>query len=167
MTTPEFELDDSWVNEIQLILKPHLHQVLFGNLRYEFASWIEERGLVANMAVVYEVPGGSTNQINIVYEQATKMFSFIDLDTHEERVTKSLPEVLNYINDMVQRIPDTRKHRLVEDIDRWAAEGLSQKDLFQKMTKLLQIEDLKGGTITLAEMKIGIAHILSLSKMKV
>ena len=58
------------------------------------------------------------------------------------------------------RIPTIRRNRLVEDIDRWATQGLSQRDLFQKMNQLLKIEDLRGGTITMQEMKHGIQYIL-------
>ena len=160
MSSVAHESEFDWVKAVREVLRPHLHQIPYGNLRAEYTSWMEEDGLISNLAVVYEVPGGSTNQINITFHEATALYAFIDLETHAERETTELDEVLAYVRDAVDRIPTIRRTRLQEDIDRWAEQGLSQKDLFQKMTKLLQIEDLRGGTITMQEMKAGIAHIL-------
>ena len=87
---------------------------------------------------------------------------YLDLDSAEERTTTSMEEVCQFISEAVSRIPDIRRRRLEEDIRRWAAEGMTQKELFQHITKLLQIEDLKGGTVTLSEMKAGIKYILEI-----
>jgi hypothetical protein len=150
----------SWVKSIRAVCLSYHHQIPYGNLRSEFSSWEEGADTVANLAIVYEVPGGSTNQINITYHEVAQQFSYLGLDAHEEKVTSSLDEVRQMVTEAVERIPAIRKRRLLEDIDRWAAQGLSQRDLFQKMNGLLKIEDLRGGTITMQEMKAGIAHIL-------
>jgi len=150
-----------WVVSVREVFAAYLHQIPYGNLRSEFSSWEEEADTVANLAIVYEVPGGSTNQINITHFSVAGMFNYLGLDAHEEQCTASLDEVLGMVTMAVERIPGIRKYRLLEDIDRWAAQGLRQRELFQKMNSLLQIEDLRGGTITMQEMKAGITHILA------
>lgn len=151
----------AWVEAIRELCAPYQHQIPYGNLRSEYSAWEETPETVANLAIVYEVPGGSTNQINITYYESSKMFSYLGLEAQEEQCTSSLDDVLRMVATAVERIPAIRKRRLLEDIDRWAAQGLGQRDLFQKMNGLLQIEDLRGGTITMQEMKAGIAHILA------
>lgn len=159
-----FEAHDTaneWVTAVEAVLKPHLHQIPYGNVRSEQSQWNDGDGAVINLAIVYEVPGGSTNQINITYYERARQFSYLKLDSHDECYTASLDEVLRMVRDAIERIPAIRKARLLEDIDRWAEMGLAQKDLFQKMNGLLQIDDLRGGTITMQEMKFGISHILA------
>ena len=155
------EKQKNWVAALQEIIAPHLHQIPYGNIRSEFTQWQEEAGTVENLAIVYEMPGGSTNQINVTHVAETGKFVFLELDTHEECCTASLDMVQCMVKEIIDRIPENRKRRLVEDLDRWAEQGLEQRDLFQKMNSLLQIEDLRGGTITMSEMKHGIAHILA------
>ncbi|HEX2951582.1 MAG TPA: hypothetical protein VHV83_18750 [Armatimonadota bacterium] len=147
-------------------MAPHEHQVPYGNLRSEFSEWDEESGKVSNLAIVYEVPGGSTNQINVTYLHSSNTFLYLGLDAQEERNTSDLNDVLRMVEAAIERIPAIRKESLLKDIDRWAGQGMGQRDLFQKMNKLLQIEDLVGGTITMHEMKFGIAHILAKYKPK-
>ncbi|MEI6521495.1 MAG: hypothetical protein WCO98_15875, partial [bacterium] len=95
---------------------------------------------------------------------AGNKYSYIDVDTHDEVFTENIDDIISFIIKLVLTIPTIRVSRLQEDIDRWYAMGMCQKDLFQKMTKLLQIEDLRGGTITMHEMKAGIAYILARTK---
>ena len=150
------------MKQIEEILRPHLHQIPYGNVRSHYTCWADECGSTANLAIVYEVPGGSTNQINIIYHETTATFDYLALDSSEECVTTSPEEVYRFVRDAVERIPDIRRQRLEEDICRWAAQGMTQKELFQRITMLLQIEDLKGGTVTLQEMKKGIKYILEI-----
>jgi hypothetical protein len=107
------------------------------------------------------VPGGSTNQINITYYESTQMFAYLALDSHDELMTANLQDVVRMVEEAIACIPTIRQRRLVEDIDRWAAQGFTQKDLFQEIKKLLQIEDLRGGTITPEEMRQGISYIMA------
>lgn len=151
----------AWVTAIEETVKPHLHQIPYGNLRTAYSEWDDAEGRVANLALVYEVPGGSTNQINITFFDASAMFNYLSLNAQEEECTAEIEDVLGMVRAAVERIPEIRNARLHEDIDRWAAQGLRQTDLFQKMTKLLQFEGLRGGTITMQEMKSGINYILA------
>lgn len=161
MSQDTSKLAQSWVSVITQKISEHMHQIPYGNLRSELTQWHEEAGLVENLAIVYEVPGGSTNQINVTYFENTGDYVFLALDTHDECCTSSLEQATKMVCDVVARIPAIRKARLLEDIDRWAEQGMGQRDLFQKMNALLQVEDLRGGTITMAEMKHGISHILA------
>ena len=153
--------EHAWVNSILQEIAVHLHQIPYGNLRSELTTWHETSEMVENLAIVYEVPGGSTNQINVTHFDKTGEYIFLALDTHVECCTSSLEEASKMVRELVARIPAIRKERLLEDIDRWAEQGMGQRELFQKMNALLQVEDLRGGTITMAEMKHGIAHILA------
>lgn len=150
-----------WKVAIEEMIAPYLHQIPYGNLRSEFKTWEEINGPVSNLAIVYEMPGGSTNQINISYFAAQEMFTYLSLDAHEEKCTTSREEVLRMVKDAVARIPAIRRKRLTDDIDRWAGQGLTQSDLFQQLNKMLQIEDLRGGVLTIAEMRVGIAYIMA------
>lgn len=151
----------TWVAAVENAVATQLHQIPYGNLRISYSEWDDAEGRMANLALVYEVPGGSTNQINITWFEATEMFNYLSLNAQEEECTASLDDVLAMVKVAVERIPDIRSSRLCEDIDRWAAQGLRHTELFQKMTKLLQFEDLRGGTITMQEMKSGVNYILA------
>lgn len=162
MTTEAQNSTTNWMDAIQAVIAPYSQQVVpYGNLRSETTSWNDESGHVTNMAIVYEVPGGSTNQINITYMESTATFAYLALDTHDEQQTTALAEVLHMVEEAVARIPEIRRNRLYEDIDRWARQGMGQQDLFSEIKKLLQIEDLRGGTITPQEMRESIAYIMA------
>lgn len=159
MTCSTSEIIGNRFEAINEILKRHQHQVSYGNLRSELTHWDTDGG-TDNLAIVYEVPGGSTNQINITYHYQVQKYCYIGNDSINECTTSSIDEVTDMVHRLVEEIPAIRHRRLLEDIDRWAKQGMQQRDLFQQITKLLQIEDLRGGTITMPEMKAGIAYIL-------
>jgi hypothetical protein len=159
--SPTHESGVAWIDAIHAALAAHLHQVPYGNLRTESTQWTDDGRETVNLAIVYEVPGGSTNQLNVTHTAPDDTYAYIALDNHDERVTQDLNEVLAMLQEAVSRIPDIRRTRLCEAIDRWAAEGMGQRQLFQQMTTLLQMDDLRGGAITMPEMKEGIAHILA------
>ena len=161
MINPAQEPVAEWVVAVEAIIAPEVHQLAYGNLRTALTQWDDGAGNIINLAIVYEVPGGSTNQINISFIESTCAFSYLALDSQEERHTSSLDEVLQMTEQAVIAIPGDRRRRLTEEIDRWAEQGMRQADLFQNMTKLLQMEGLCGGAITYQEMKAGIAYILA------
>jgi hypothetical protein len=160
MTNQLSEHNEEWVAAVQHAIATHLHQIPYGNLRTDCTTWDGPDGLVTNLAIVYEVPGGSTNQLNISYCSSTGMYSYIKLDSHQECCSGSLDEVCEMVSQAVDLIPGIRHRRLAEDIDRWAASGMGQRELFQHLTTLLAMDDLRGGAITMAEMKDGITYIL-------
>lgn len=153
--------DGDWVTGVQQALEPFLHRIRYGNLRFEHSKWGSEHGTLENLAIVYEVPGGSTNQLNISYHEETRMFSFLPLHSHEEFHTESLADVVRLVEEAVECIPDIREQSLIGDIDRLVSQGKTSRDLFQHINALLKIEDLVGGAITMQEMKASIAYILA------
>jgi len=162
MTSEAQNLTTNWMDAVHAVIAPYSQQVVpYGNLRAESTTWDDDSGRVTNVAIVYEVPGGSTNQINITYMESTATFAYLALDTHNEQLTAALSEVLHMVEEAIVRIPEIRRNRLREDIDRWAQQGLGQQELFHEIKKLLQIEDLRGGTITPQEMRESIAYIMA------
>jgi hypothetical protein len=130
-----------------------------GNLRHEYSQWRRGEG-PTNIAVIYETPGGSTTQLNITYDPATKTFSYLSADL-ECKVESSDPaEVLRSIEEHVRSIPGKRERQLQQQIEMWVEQGMSRSELFAQLNKLLQAEFL-GGRITTGELQRGIQYAIS------
>src|SRR4051812_243568 len=82
---------------IQECIGPVAGRVEYGNLRCRISEWDGGAGdTVTNIALVYETPGGSTDQINISYHHLTSLFSLVDV--HEGEVTTaSIESVLESV----------------------------------------------------------------------
>ena len=150
-----------WLRSALALLRPYRHRVGYGNLRHETTEWTSDGEKTTNLAVVYELPGGSTNQINISYNQATEGFSFLGLDADSEQVSSDPQQALGMLEEAVRQIPERRLERLYEDIERWFGEGKTSHEMFKEINSLLQT-DFKGGSLTHQELKAGIHHILKL-----
>jgi len=152
LETFEEELDQL----IQSRTNPAEKRIRFGNLRSEISR---DNGDVTNAAIVYETPGGSTTQINIVYDSEEKTFSYLS-DDLDSTVTSSDPhEVVQMVKRHADSIPAKRMDALKKTIDIWLEEGKSRSEMFSEMNKLLQNEFL-GGQLTSDELKAGIQHIV-------
>ncbi len=138
--------------------QPTEKRIRYGNLRSEISRGAGN-GEVANAAVVYETPGGSTTQINITYDESEGTFSYLSDDLDETVVCGDPLEVVAMVRRHAQRIPEKRMHALFDAIDIWMSEGKSRREMFSEMNKLLQNEFL-GGRITTEELKAGIQHIV-------
>lgn len=143
------------------MLTPHLHQVPYGNLRSQYSRWDADNGTVANLAIVYELPGGSTDQINITYHEPSGVFSYLALDSERECHTTVLDDVLRMVTGAIEAIPHRRAEQLLASIDYWAAQSMPYQEMLQQLNRLLHMEDMRGGAITPREMQIGIAHLLA------
>lgn len=133
-------------------------RIRFGNLRSEISRG-SDNGDVANAAVVYETPGGSTTQINIVYDRENRMFSYLSEDLDKTVTSDDPHEVVQMVERHADSIPQKRLQALMNTIDIWLSEGKSRREMFGEMNKLLQSEFL-GGKITNDELKAGIQHIV-------
>jgi len=151
-----------WEQPLDELLADYQHRIAYGNLRSQRSQWTGS-GVVVNFALVYELPGGSSSQINIEYHAEENHFRFLDVDTAEERVCGDPAEALQMLRESIARIPARRLQRLREDIDRWFGQGKSSRDMFLEINKLLQT-DFKGGSLTHQELKAGIGYILALGK---
>ena len=154
LDTFEAELEDL----IQSCRHPAEKRIRYGNLRSEISRGSDE-GEAANAAVVYETPGGSTTQINIVYDEGARTFSYLSDDLGETLPSTDPREVLAMVRRHAETIPDKRLQALKGTIDIWMSEGKSRREMFSEMNKLLQNEFL-GGRITNDELKAGIQHIV-------
>jgi len=156
---------EQWEQRLQALLADYKHRLAYGNLRAQRFDWLGD-GQVVNFALVYEVPGGSTSQINVEYHRADGAFRLMHEDTAEERLSCDGGEILEALAESIKRIPERRLRRLREDIERWFGEGKTSHDIFLEINKLLQT-DFKGGSLTHLELKAGIAYVLELGKQQV
>ena len=154
----------TWEQRLEELLADHRYRIGYGNLRSQRSEWTGS-GVVVNFALVYELPGGSSSQINVEYHTDDDSFRFLDMDTTAERACHDPEEALAMVRESISRIPGRRLQRLREDIQRWFGEGKSSHDMFLEINKLLQT-DFKGGSLTHQELKAGIAYILELGKQQ-
>lgn len=156
------DLLDTFEEGLEELIQSRTHpaekRIRFGNLRSEI-SRDSNNGDVANAAVVYETPGGSTTQINIVYDTEEQTFSYLSDDLDKTVVSDDPHEVVQMVERHADSIPDKRMQALKKTIDIWLQEGKSRSEMFSEMNKLLQNEFL-GGRITNDELKAGIQHIV-------
>jgi hypothetical protein len=161
VTTTSDNLRDRWLHSVEALLEPYRHRVAYGNLRAQTTEWNSGGEKMTNLAVVYELPGGSTNQINVSYNHASCRFSFLGLDADAEQVSEDPEQAMAMLRQAVREIPERRLQRLFEDIDRWFGEGKTSHEMFQEINSLMQT-DFKGGSLTLQELKAGIHYVLEL-----
>lgn len=156
------ELLDEFERALDEVIQARTHsaeiRIRFGNLRSEISRG-SDNGDVANAAVVYETPGGSTTQINIVFDTENQTFSYLSDDLDETLTSCDPGEVVQMVKRHADSIPEKRLQALKNTIDIWLSEGKSRREMFSEMNKLLQNEFL-GGKITNDELKAGIQHIV-------
>ncbi|MCS7263512.1 MAG: hypothetical protein NZ805_01615 [Armatimonadetes bacterium] len=140
-------------------LAPYMGKVSFGNLRFQISEWTEGERKIVNIAIVYETPGSSTNQLNITVDESKGAMTFIDGEA--ERQTKEISEVVLFVEEAVRSIPERRLERLRETVRRWAGQGRSRAEVLAELNRLLRA-DLIGGTITHHELKATIQYCLQL-----
>jgi hypothetical protein len=155
----------TWRRRVEEALAPYLNRVPYGNLRTAFSEWAADNASTVNLAVVYEVPGGSTNQINVVLALQTGVFTYVSPETGDEQSTDDLESVVAMLERIARAVPGERRRRLREDVERWFGEGRTHGEMFVEINKLLQM-DFKGGSITHHELKESINYILELGKAR-
>jgi len=152
------EFERSLDELIETRTHPAEKRIRFGNLRCEIYRG-SGNGELDNAAVVYETPGGSTTQINIVFDEDERQFSYLS-DDLDDTVTSGDPaEVIRMVERHADSIPEKRVKALMNTVDICLSEGKSRREMFSEMNKLLQSEFL-GGRITNDELKAGIQHIV-------
>jgi len=140
------EFSDRLRNE----MAPYAGLVEYGNLRSQFSDWENAAGgRITNIALVYETPGGSTDQINVSFDHTSSHFSVVD---DVEVVTPDAAQVLERILPRIHSIPGKRFEALTGEIRRQIDEGVGRAGLFGHINRLTQ-SDFKGGTITHQELK--------------
>ncbi|MBC7327567.1 hypothetical protein H5T87_05585 [bacterium] len=152
---------EEFLEAVKEKFSPFQGLVTYGNLRWESHNWGEGEDSAYILSLVYETPGGSTNQFSVYYRPATDTFEALGQEQEEDLRTSSVSEVLAWLEDKVRKIPQIRIAKLKSNIDQWFASGRTRMEMLQEMNKLLQT-DFKGGSITHTELREGIQYILSL-----
>lgn len=137
---------------IRECISSYAGRVEYGNLRSHISRFdCAQRGSVTNIALVYETPGGSTDQINVEYYHQDDRFGLVDAH-HGEITTDSIEEVIKHMQPRIVGIPDKRLETLHAEIKRHIDSGANTAGLFGHLNRILQSE-FKGGSITHIEFK--------------
>lgn len=153
---------DEFRKRLITLLSPYRGKVTYGNLRYEEREWEGSDGKITSFAIVYETPGGSTNQITVTHTYGKGSFTLVSGDLPDELHLHSADEVLKAVEEAIKQIPHKRIERLKATVEQWVASGKSLHELLQEINKLVRSE-FKGGSITHQELKIAIQHCIQLS----
>lgn len=137
---------------IREAVTPYAGRVEYGNLRSHVSDFHCGTGEpVTNFALVYETPGGSTDQINVEFNHASELFGVIDAHEGEIR-TDSIDEVMARVLPRIVGIPEKRLETLHSEIRRHIDDGGNHAGLFGHLNRILQSE-FKGGGITHLELR--------------
>lgn len=133
-------------------MAPFAGRVEYGNLRLNVSEWDSANGdTTTNIALVYETPGGSTDQINISYNHATGDLSLID--AHEgEIVTRDEATVVQAVVGRIRIIPLKRQETLQAEVRRLIDDGGSTTGVIGHLNRCLSSE-FRGGTLTHLELR--------------
>src|SRR4051794_14505802 len=97
-------------------IAPYAGRIDYGNLRHQISVWEAQDGhRMTNLALVYETPGGSTDQINISFDHRSGLFAYVDEAEHE---TDSPEEVVRHVLPRITEIPTRRRESLHSEIRR-------------------------------------------------
>jgi hypothetical protein len=140
---------------ITALLRRYGRRIEYGNLRSRVTDWEADEGVVLNIALVYETPGGSTDQINVTYDCVASEFTMVDEEG--ETVTDDPALVLARLTERVQAIPGYRRERLLGEVSRQIGGGISRAGLVGHLNRMLQ-DQFRGGAITYNELHEAIAH---------
>lgn len=141
-------------------IEPYEGKVSYGNLRFDITEWEENDGTaIHNLAIVYETPGGSTDQINISFNSGSGIFALLADENSSEQDFDSYDPVIPLVMKRVDIIPRKRFLMLRDEIDRWMDQGLTMSQIVANMNKILQSE-FKGGSITHTELKEAMKYVM-------
>jgi hypothetical protein len=149
---------EGFLRELGLIMAEYQHagrnydsgrdrSIAYGNVRYR--KW-ENSGRIT-VGIIYETPGGSTNQINIEFEPTTGQYSLPHATRDGDFASLEEADVLSMVRAHAEQIPEKRRERLHAFADCWIEEGRTRAALFDWLNQLLY-QDLKGGRITHGEL---------------
>jgi hypothetical protein len=151
-------------NRLREQIAPYRGHVEYGDLREQIDVWESADGTrTSNLALVYETPGGSTDQINVSFDHSASHFSLISDDTLEEFVTATIDEVLEQIAPRIARIPEKRREHLRAEIRRKLDAGESRMALVGHLNRLLTSE-FRGGRVTHLELRDAMTFAVQYAK---
>jgi hypothetical protein len=143
---------DRFMTCLREMISPFAGKVEYGNLRSQASDWDTGEGpRITNIAIVYETPGGSTDQINVSLDHGRGCFSVLD-DEGTEFETAAPDDVLACIRPRILGIPVKRLAHLRDEIKRQMDTGIPPAGVVGHLNRLMNSE-LRGGTITHLEMR--------------
>jgi hypothetical protein len=163
MVTESQAIYDSFMAGLRAMISPYAGKVEYGNLRSQSSDWDTGAGpRITNIAIVYETPGGSTDQINVSFDHSSARFSVLD-DEGREFETGSPDEALTCIAPRIRGIPEKRLAHLRDEIRRQMDTGIAPAGVVGHLNRLMNSE-LRGGTITHLEMRDAMTFAVQYSK---
>ncbi len=154
---------DTLMAALRGLIAPYAGKVEYGNLRFHMSDWhTGDDSCITNIALVYETPGGSTDQINISLDHCRACFSVLD-DTGAEYETSSPHEVLSLMQPRIEGIPEKRRAHLRDEIKRQLDTGMPPAGVVGHLNRLMNSE-LRGGTITHLEMRDAMTFAVQYAK---
>lgn len=150
---------------IQECIAPFAGRIEYGNLRMKVDAWHPgQDGTITNVALVYETPGGSTDQINTTFHQTTRQYSLIDIECDcGEFTTGSLDELMGRIRVRVAAIPEKRIEHLRGEIRRQLDSGMTTAGVVGHLNRMMN-SGLRGGTMTHLEMRDAMSYAVKYLK---
>src|SRR5438105_2377989 len=137
MVTESQAVYDSFMAGLRALISPYAGKVEYGNLRSQSSDWDTGAGpRITNIAIVYETPGGSTDQINVSFDHGTARFSVLD-DAGAEYETTAPAEVLACIRPRVLGIPEKRLGHLRDEIKRQMDSGAHTAGVVGHLNRLM------------------------------
>jgi hypothetical protein len=95
-------LFEAFVNRLRQEMADYAGRPKYDYPRYRTDVWETANGnRITNLALVYDTPGGSTNQVNVSLDRGTGLFALFD---EEERLTADIEEVIAWIRPRVAAI---------------------------------------------------------------
>ncbi len=159
VTEPLADLREWLDRHIASVQHPQERRIGYGNVRHEYSEWGAGNERITNIAIIYEIPGGSTCQLNIDYNHSAASFSYLDQESCARVDTDDLQVVKRLIESELTAIPGRREASLFTEVAGWTRGGMSRSDIFAQLNKLLQAEFL-GGRINNRELKATVQHVV-------
>ena len=154
-----------WLDRhIASVQHPQERRIGYGNVRHEYSEWGAGDEHITNIAIIYEIPGGSTCQLNIDFNHASSRFSYLDPETCTRVDTDDLQVIMRLIETELTAIPIRRETSLFTEVEGWTRGGMRRSDIFAELNKLLQGEFL-GGRINNRELKAAVQHVVRQANM--
>jgi hypothetical protein len=155
---------ETLLSRLQELLSRYRGRVEYGNLRSHVSECDVHGCPITNVALVYETPGGSTDQINVEHHPEEGVFVLIDAQDGEVRIS-SVDEVLALMAPRIAGIPEKRLDTLKAEIRRQVDAGSNHSGLVGHLNRMMQ-SGLIGGTITHLEMRDAISYAVQYMKSR-
>ena len=145
---------------LQQAVGDYLGQVEYGDLRLEVYDSDESNPDDYRVSIAFEVPGGSTSQFAISFEDG--VFKMLDAGADKVLDLQDPGDVVNHVMEQVKQIPKYRLDRLIHDIDALIDGGADRPSVLQELNRLLRLgTEFRGGSVTVDELTAAVRHVVA------